>query len=376
MSTIPNKIVSSLFQMKSGKPICNLQLKKRAYVTTPNLAVTGKKPQVGRFWIAKAVIENSKVQERTVFKKTFPADLMGRRGVKVSWMLKRALRELKPELARHLTTKGSFILVSVHHDNKMKRGEALFLTVMRAENIRKYLKRLLKVNEERIRISGNGLNQPLHPNTSSKNRWLNRRIEISVVQLQEVKLPVKQVAKPISKKPKLTIHVLKEVRLAIRIAALEMLIHRGINQVRVKHHLKPLRFDQRLRLIARGHSRDMALNSFFSHYNSRGENPTDRGKRAGYTCRKRLSRGWRIGLGENISQNNLYASASYKYINDVQTGVTYKRNSMDSIARTSIAGWMKSPGHRKNILQHDYTLAGMGIAISSDGKVYITQVFC
>ncbi|WP_434810614.1 cell wall-binding repeat-containing protein [Microbacterium sp. bgisy189] len=38
-------------------------------------------------------------------------------------------------------------------------------------------------------------------------------------------------------------------------------------------------------------------------------------------------------------------------------------------------GWMGSPGHRKNILNSSYTSMGVGVACSSSGRPYYTQVF-
>jgi uncharacterized protein YkwD len=37
---------------------------------------------------------------------------------------------------------------------------------------------------------------------------------------------------------------------------------------------------------------------------------------------------------------------------------------------------MESPGHRENILTKTYDSEGIGVEISADDKVYITQNFC
>ena len=37
--------------------------------------------------------------------------------------------------------------------------------------------------------------------------------------------------------------------------------------------------------------------------------------------------------------------------------------------------WMKSPGHKANILKGDFTQLGVGIAKSADGSLYYAQVF-
>jgi uncharacterized protein YkwD len=39
------------------------------------------------------------------------------------------------------------------------------------------------------------------------------------------------------------------------------------------------------------------------------------------------------------------------------------------------AAWMASPGHRENIMNGAYTAAGVGIAYSSDGRVWVAVEF-
>lgn len=43
-------------------------------------------------------------------------------------------------------------------------------------------------------------------------------------------------------------------------------------------------------------------------------------------------------------------------------------------AREVVDGWIKSPGHRENMLG-DYTLTGIGTARKDDGTIYFTQIF-
>jgi uncharacterized protein YkwD len=43
-------------------------------------------------------------------------------------------------------------------------------------------------------------------------------------------------------------------------------------------------------------------------------------------------------------------------------------------AKEVVSGWMKSSGHRKNILGH-YNFTGIGIARDKQGKLYYTQIF-
>jgi uncharacterized protein YkwD len=158
----------------------------------------------------------------------------------------------------------------------------------------------------------------------------------------------------------------------IRVADLERRVHELINRTRLEHHLNALVFDDRLARIARGHSRDMATRHFFSHANPDGEDATARGRRAGFTCRKPISaNSYRDGLGENLYQDNLYSRIRIR-----GTERSYDWNSSDELAANSLRAWMNSPGHRHNILDKVYSQTGIGIAISNDDKVFITQVFC
>ncbi len=43
-------------------------------------------------------------------------------------------------------------------------------------------------------------------------------------------------------------------------------------------------------------------------------------------------------------------------------------------AKEAVDIWLHSPGHRKNI-EGNYTLTGIGLAQSRDGKLYFTQIF-
>lgn len=43
-------------------------------------------------------------------------------------------------------------------------------------------------------------------------------------------------------------------------------------------------------------------------------------------------------------------------------------------ARVAVEGWIKSPGHRKNLLGA-FDLCGIGVAQSSGGEFFFTQLF-
>ncbi|WP_064447031.1 CAP domain-containing protein [Micromonospora sp. NBRC 110037] len=112
-----------------------------------------------------------------------------------------------------------------------------------------------------------------------------------------------------------------------------------VNQERAKAGCKALTVNAKLNLAAQRHSQDQADHKKMDHNGSDGSEPKDRVERAGYS--------WSM-VGENVAWG--YQSAA---------------EVMD--------GWMKSEGHRKNILNCGYTQIGMGLA-RSNGP-YWTQVF-
>jgi uncharacterized protein YkwD len=157
----------------------------------------------------------------------------------------------------------------------------------------------------------------------------------------------------------------------VRVPDLERRVHDLINAERGKKKADNLQFDRSLAEIARAHSADMAKRKFFDHKNPDGKNATARGVAAGYTCRKVYTGFFTEGLAENIYQGSLYSR-----IRITGKQRSYDWYSLDELAREIVEGWMDSAGHRRNVLEKTYEKEGIGIFISSDDKVFVTQVFC
>ena len=157
----------------------------------------------------------------------------------------------------------------------------------------------------------------------------------------------------------------------IDIRKLEDRTHQLINAERVKRRVSPLEHIDKIRLIARSHSEDMAERSYFSHDTPEGLDPTDRGRNAGYHCRKDYGSYFSFGLAENIYQGGLISLTTF--INGVPFHDWF---TLEEIASGAVESWMNSEGHRENILDSSYDRTGMGVAIADDGKVYFTQKFC
>ncbi|MDM4722947.1 CAP domain-containing protein [Micromonospora sp. WMMA1363] len=112
-----------------------------------------------------------------------------------------------------------------------------------------------------------------------------------------------------------------------------------VNAERAKAGCGALSIDDKLMLAAQRHSQDQADHQKMSHDGSDDSDPGERINRVGYE--------WST-YGENVAWNQRTPAAV-----------------MDA--------WMNSSGHRKNILNCDFTEIGVGIA-SSNGP-YWTQVF-
>lgn len=137
------------------------------------------------------------------------------------------------------------------------------------------------------------------------------------------------------------------------------------------HGLSPLAWNPALNTIARQHSRDMVRRAYFSHYSPEGHDLAYRYSRQGFVCEVDAGT-WYFAGAENIFQNNLYDTV--EYINEVPS--IYHWTDVETIAASTVRGWMSSSGHRKNILEPVCRTEGIGVAISTDYKVYITQDFC
>ena len=116
-----------------------------------------------------------------------------------------------------------------------------------------------------------------------------------------------------------------------------------INHYRKKHGLKPLKAYYALDRLAKTHSSYMAKHKTCNHdgFNHRS-----------IKVRKITGSGY---VGENC----------YKY-----PAHSYNKR----IAVKLVNGWMKSPGHRRNLLNPNYTKIGVGIVTKKE-YVYATQVF-
>ena len=114
-----------------------------------------------------------------------------------------------------------------------------------------------------------------------------------------------------------------------------------VNVERRKHGRAKLRANSGLALAGQRHARDMVRKRYFAHNSRAGRDFRQRIVRTGYT------RGSSAMLGENLAwgSHNL------------------------ATPRAIVRSWMRSPGHRANILQAKFRHIGVGIVRSAPSRV-------
>lgn len=125
-----------------------------------------------------------------------------------------------------------------------------------------------------------------------------------------------------------------------------------LNRVRSRHGVPPLRLNRKLSHAARKHSRDMVRRRYFAHNSLDGRSAFDRMRATRYVPR---NASW--VLGENLG----WGSGSL------------------AEPMSLVRAWMRSPGHRRNILDRRFRDIGIGIVPSApvghyrDGATYTTD---
>lgn len=124
------------------------------------------------------------------------------------------------------------------------------------------------------------------------------------------------------------------------LTTLEQTVFQKINQYRQSQGLGVLSRNSTITTQARKHSQNMANTRQLSHNGFDG-----RIQVIGQTIQ------WR-GAAENVAYNMGFSNPAAQAVN----------------------GWLKSPGHLKNIVG-DFNLTGIGVAQNSQGEYYFTQIF-
>ena len=128
--------------------------------------------------------------------------------------------------------------------------------------------------------------------------------------------------------------------IAVSSSALQTQVVSLSNKERVKHGCKALPVNAQLLRAARGHSNYQAKTRTMTHTGAGNSSFITRARAAGYTTPR----------SENVAYG--YRSAT-----------------------EVVNAWMKSPGHRRNLLDCGAKTFAVGVAYASNGNPYYTQDF-
>ena len=129
------------------------------------------------------------------------------------------------------------------------------------------------------------------------------------------------------------------------VLSLEQQAFQILNAKRAEIGLSALEWNTEIAELARTHSENMAGGKFFSHTDLDGRTVYERAERVGLVE-------WQA-IGENIA---------------------YLRGHKNPAA-SAVENWMKSTGHRQNVLNERYNQSAVGVAVAADGSYYFTKVF-
>ncbi|MFQ3318127.1 MAG: hypothetical protein ACI80F_000174 [Natronomonas sp.] len=130
---------------------------------------------------------------------------------------------------------------------------------------------------------------------------------------------------------------------------LEMAIYHEVNERRADAGKERLVHSERVRLIARLHSKDMADRSFYDHTNPEGLGSP--GRHDKYD-------------GCEITNENLYLWEPLP------------TNDTEQIAENVVNGWANSTGHNTTQMSEYSIVTGVGVYITKNSTLYVTQNFC
>lgn len=127
----------------------------------------------------------------------------------------------------------------------------------------------------------------------------------------------------------------------------ESLLRERTNKFRSDHDLRPVIVDPRLAAAAQEFADFMARTGRYGH-EADARTPVQRARSHGYD---------HCMVAENIAYQQSTPPAA-----------------VEELARTVLEGWIKSPGHRKNLLDADATQTGVAVSRASNGRNYAVQL--
>lgn len=138
-----------------------------------------------------------------------------------------------------------------------------------------------------------------------------------------------------------------------------------LNQIRVENRANELRADSKLDEIADAYAGILATEGKLSHVSPDGKDLVSR-------LHEKEYRTFDLA-GENLAMNTTYRYKSFNKDGTLFTAVCF---SPAELAGEILKGWMRSEGHRQNLLNKKFTHVGSGLALDRTGEqVYVVEIY-
>lgn len=142
----------------------------------------------------------------------------------------------------------------------------------------------------------------------------------------------------------------------VNLTSLELNIVHDVNHYRSSHSKSALENSDTLAAIARSHSQALA--------NKRN---------ADLLSNRALNKNRLVINHDGFDRRFQLIKSNFPRISSAAENVAVNLNSRSPV-RTAVEGWIQSAGHEKNMVGN-YNKTGVGIARSSDGAYFFTQLF-
>jgi len=121
----------------------------------------------------------------------------------------------------------------------------------------------------------------------------------------------------------------------------------AVNASRARVGARPLGIDPGLLTAARRYSNELSQRGVISHTSMAPNGRTFRQRIAAAGARARLA-------GENLARLT---------------------SAPETLPENVVDAWLRSPGHRRNLLDPSFTRTGIGVTLGADGIWYVTQLY-
>lgn len=145
--------------------------------------------------------------------------------------------------------------------------------------------------------------------------------------------------------------------------AVEQRIYAYINAERVAYGREPFIYNPELAQVARNWSRWRATTDEKGHVTTDGIGHRDRAKMVGYECDGMLSEN--VAGSRVMRETSDYGEYTWTVLDDP-----------DSIAAHITRGFAMSKAHRSGMLSNQTDVVGIGVYITANDTLYVTEMFC